>query len=52
MNDCPAARRADDHRLGLAVVGAGVFVLSFDALLVRLADTSPWNLVVRRGLFL
>ncbi len=43
---------ARNHRRGLLIVATGVFVLSFDALLVRLADTSPWDLVFWRGLLM
>lgn len=36
----------------MLIVTAGVFVLSFDALLVRLAQTSAWNVVFWRGMFI
>jgi drug/metabolite transporter (DMT)-like permease len=39
-----------DHRTGIALAGFGVLVLSFDALLVRLADTGPANVAFWRGL--
>lgn len=41
-----------DRRRGIALVALGVFVISFDALLVRLADTSGWNVVFWRGLLM
>ncbi len=36
---------------GIIIVGVGVFVLSFDALLVRLAATDGWNVGFWRGAF-
>ena len=41
-----------DRGRGMTFVGVGVFVLSFDALLVRLAATDPWNVVFWRGLLI
>lgn len=38
-----------DHRQGITIAGIGVFVLSFDALLVRLAGTDPFNVAFWRG---
>ena len=38
-----------DHRRGITIAGIGVGVLSFDALLVRLADTDAFNVAVWRG---
>lgn len=38
-----------DHRQGILLAGTGVVVLSFDALLVRLADTGPANVAFWRG---
>ncbi len=40
------------HARGLAIVAAGVFILSFDALFVRMAQTSAFNVVFWRGLFI
>ncbi|MHA7878992.1 MAG: DMT family transporter [Saccharospirillum sp.] len=40
-----------DHRQGILIAGIGVFVLSFDALLVRLAATSEFNIAFWRGTF-
>ncbi|MCH8533042.1 MAG: DMT family transporter [Saccharospirillum sp.] len=40
-----------DHRQGILIAGIGVFVLSFDALLVRLAGTSEFNVAFWRGTF-
>ncbi|MCP3866842.1 MAG: DMT family transporter [Gammaproteobacteria bacterium] len=37
------------HRKGSIVVILGVIVLSFDALLIRLADAEPWAIVFWRG---
>ncbi|MGD8710848.1 MAG: hypothetical protein PVF40_10700, partial [Ectothiorhodospiraceae bacterium] len=45
----PPATEAMQHRQGVLVAAFGVFALSFDALLVRLADTSPWNVTFWRG---
>lgn len=38
-----------DHRQGILIAGLGVFVLSFDALLIRLAGTSAANVAFWRG---
>ncbi len=40
------------YQKGLLIVAFGVFILSFDALLVRLASTSAWNVVFWRGLLI
>jgi drug/metabolite transporter (DMT)-like permease len=40
------------HARGMAIVSLGIFVLSFDALMVRLADTSAWNVIFWRGVFI
>jgi len=42
---------ARERKVGLMVVMAGVMAISFDALLIRLADTFTWNVVFWRGLF-
>jgi drug/metabolite transporter (DMT)-like permease len=42
----------DRHARGTAIVALGVLVLSFDALMVRLAGTSAWNVIFWRGLFI
>lgn len=42
---------ARERKVGLMVVMAGVTAISFDALLIRLADTFTWNVVFWRGLF-
>jgi drug/metabolite transporter (DMT)-like permease len=39
------------RKTGLLIVGAGVVAISFDALLIRLADASSWNVIFWRGLF-
>jgi drug/metabolite transporter (DMT)-like permease len=36
---------------GMAIVGVGVLLISFDGLLIRLAQTNSWNVVFWRGLF-
>ncbi len=41
-----------DRKKGVAVVGAGVLIISVDALLVRLAVTGSWNVVFWRGLLM
>ncbi len=38
-----------DHLRGVLIVTAAVVVISFDALLIRLADTSGWNVAFWRG---
>ena len=42
----------DDRGRGMTFVALGVFVLSFDSLLVRLSGTDPWNVVFWRGLLI
>ena len=37
---------------GILLAGIGVFVLSFDATLLRLAEASPWNAAFWRGVFI
>lgn len=46
------APRPDAHGQGIALAGFGVFVLSFDALLVRLAASPAWDVVFWRGWFM
>lgn len=41
-----------DSARGLLLVTSGVFVLSFDGLLVRLAQADGWNIVFWRGLLM
>lgn len=41
-----------DHRRGMALAAAGVFVLSFDALLVRMAAADAWDVVFWRAWFI
>lgn len=38
-----------DYQKGALIAGLGVFILSFDALLIRLADTHDWNVAFWRG---
>ncbi|MFN3984928.1 MAG: DMT family transporter [Rhodocyclaceae bacterium] len=48
----PSPLRIDDvrsRRDGVSIAAVGVLVLSFDALLIRLAATSTWNVVFWRG---
>ncbi len=45
-----AVSSGQQHLKGTAIVALGVVVLSFDALLVRLSDTTDWNVVFCRGL--
>ena len=45
----PASGNPDLRRNGILIASAGVLVLSFDALLIRLAATSEWNVVFWRG---
>jgi drug/metabolite transporter (DMT)-like permease len=40
-----------ERRIGLLIVSAGVTAISFDALLIRLACTTAWNVIFWRGLF-
>lgn len=40
------------HAKGILIAAAGVVVLSFDALLVRLADAPGWDVVFWRGWFI
>lgn len=37
------------HARGIAIAAGGTLLISFDSLLVRLADTTPWNVVFWRG---
>lgn len=39
-----------NHRLGIQLAAIGVLVLSFDALLIRLANADPWDVAFWRGL--
>lgn len=41
-----------NHSRGIGIAASGTLVLSFDAVLVRLADTSDWNIVFWRGLLI
>ncbi len=43
---------ATDHRRGTLLAATGVLVVSFDALLVRLAEASSGDIVFLRGLFI
>lgn len=38
-----------DHRTGIRLAAVGVLVLSFDALLIRLADVGHWDVAFWRG---
>ncbi len=41
-----------NKKKGLPIVATGVTILSLDSLLVRLADTTNWNILFWRGLFM
>ncbi|HXH04483.1 MAG TPA: DMT family transporter [Candidatus Competibacteraceae bacterium] len=43
---------AGRHLYGMGVTALGVFILSFEAVLVRLAATSGWNVAFWRGVFI
>jgi len=43
------ALRYGNHKAGVIIVVLGVLVLSFDALLIRLADAAAWDVVFWRG---
>lgn len=43
---------SSSHLRGVATVVAGVVIISFDALLVRLAEVDGWNVSFWRGLFM
>lgn len=40
------------HRTGIIIVVCGVLVLSFDALLIRLAGAAAWDVIFWRGAFM
>ena len=42
----------NDSARGLLLVSSGIVVLSFDGLLVRLAQADGWSIVFWRGLFM
>ncbi|HLQ85990.1 MAG TPA: hypothetical protein VK110_07530, partial [Salinisphaeraceae bacterium] len=42
----------DNHLRGITIAACGTFIISFDALLVRLAATTSWNVVFWRGLLM
>ncbi len=44
--------KLDPHSRGIVIAAAGVFVLSFDAILVRLTAASGWDIVFWRGWFI
>ncbi len=41
-----------EHRQGIVLAASGVLVLSFDALLVRLAGVDPWTVIFWRGMLM
>lgn len=45
-------QNTNPHLRGVLIVLSGVIVLSFDALLVRLADASSWNIIFWRSGFM
>lgn len=48
----PSRLSDNPHRMGLLIAAGGVIVLSFDALLVRLAGSDPWTVSFWRGLLI
>ncbi len=42
----------NSHARGIAIAASGTLIVSFDAVLVRLADTTEWNVVFWRGLLI
>ena len=44
--------QSQNHVRGIMIVVAGVLLISFDALLVRLAGVDGWNVSFWRGLFM
>ena len=48
----PADEGGSQHLHGILIVGAGVLVLSFDAVLIRLAHTDGWTVAFWRGAFM
>ncbi|MDZ7760400.1 MAG: DMT family transporter [Desulfovermiculus sp.] len=46
-----AQEEARQRKIGLMIVVAGVTAISFDALLIRLAETTSWTIIFWRGLF-
>ncbi|MBN2429750.1 MAG: DMT family transporter [Deltaproteobacteria bacterium] len=49
---CASANARERYRTGALLAASGVFVVSFDALLVRLCATDGWNVSFWRGLFM
>jgi drug/metabolite transporter (DMT)-like permease len=47
----PGLAHSDNHAKGMLIAACGVLVLSFDALLIRLADSSSYNVTFWRGAF-
>lgn len=47
--DMPPAAAASAHARGMTIAFCGVLAISFDALLVRLADAGQWEVVFWRG---
>lgn len=45
----PSPPALGSRRTGVALAASGVLVMSFDALLIRLADSSTWNVLFWRG---
>lgn len=41
-----------NHARGISIAASGTLILSFDAVLVRLADTAEWNVIFWRGLLI
>ncbi|MFC6670263.1 DMT family transporter [Marinobacterium aestuariivivens] len=45
----PLSQQSSDHARGMLIAATGVLILSFDALLIRLADSSVYNVAFWRG---
>lgn len=48
----PNSETVPAHLRGTLIVGLGVLIISFDALLIRLAETDGWSVAFWRGLFM
>ena len=47
-----SAEKNDQRKKGMILSFSGIFLMSFDALLIRLASVSSWNVAFYRGLFI
>lgn len=46
------SRRQTNYTRGFTIAASGIFILSFDAVLIRLANVSPWDAAFWRGCFI